>query len=124
MTGGHASPGSIFVSALGTLKLRLQIQGYFYKATPIYEVSSNLSQIRTNFAFAAYSVNLEKTNAGIHVFYRQKYNLTTSDQWTSLFRGQTILAYLLNLELGYSVHYDKLHPLHDSGFVHAMYLYG
>ena len=66
----------------------LQIQGYFYKATPIYEVSSNLSQIRTN--FAAYSVNFEKMNAGNHVLYRQ---------WTSLFRCQAILAYSLNLSL-------------------------
>ena len=49
----------------------LQIKGYFYKATPIYEVSSNFSQIKANFAFAACSVNFEKMNAGNHVFYRQ-----------------------------------------------------
>ena len=47
----------------------LQIKGYFYKATPIYKVSSNFSQIEANFAFAACSANSDKMNAENHVFY-------------------------------------------------------
>ena len=95
----HARPVSIFVSALGTLKIGLQTQGHCYKTTPTHEVNSSLSQIRTNFVFAAYAVNLEKTNAGIRVIDRQSYNLATSGQWTSLFRGQAIIAYSLDLSL-------------------------
>ena len=46
-------------------------KGYFYKATPIYKVSSNFSQVKANFAFAACSVNSDRMNAENHVFYRQ-----------------------------------------------------
>ena len=44
----------------------LHIKGYFYKATAIYKVSYNFSQIEANFAFAACSVNSDKMNAEKH----------------------------------------------------------
>ena len=50
---------------------RIADQRVFLKETPIYKVSSNFSQIKANFAFAACSVNSDKMNAENHVFYRQ-----------------------------------------------------